>query len=956
MQRSLLVLSLVFSLTIVGSVVVAAQKVNINELRPASSIAALNQNVFSNHHSEKGVEALSKDAQSSKWIQRFVKASSRDQKKGASFCSPPCRLFSVSYFVIHTNRVHYSICVRYSTFVLCHTRRDARRAESGVSAPPLSTSSTSSSNSLFSSSQHDQASIDTEIELQYGGLRRQTAVRLDVAFNSSHTNASVADVICSRLTSATTILSFTSSFDAPVVRPLLLPKCVREQGTALNNIEFYCIFLLEDGFASLPSSIAQVYFWRAVVLQPSSNATLSTRDGLDASGKMKWDEIWSNFPQLVSLAFSGVRNLATLPDTLPSRLTSFRWTTSGLMTGTIPATLFSEYASSTANTSIHFEVLNSAITGTIPPNLFAGFASKHRRIFRFVLPGAALSGTLPAGLFSPLAHSSSQIFDVNLSNNRLTGTIPPTWFPPGFINASHPTNSFKLLLHSNRLTGSLTSSLMSTIPNIASFTMDLSSNQLSGPLPSPLLSAGFPRSFIVNFNDNLFSGNLPSNILPASSSPSIYNFELLVANNRLEGSIPALLLRHNNPGLVLSTTFNLDLSNNSMSGTIPTPLFTNNAFDNLFYFSLNLRMNRFSGPILEHLFAEMESDRWDTLEILLDQNQFQGAIPAICWHDVPVIFSASSNRLNGTIPSSWGSCRWREINIASNLDLAGPIPPTLFNLSTSPVRFTASHTSLTGDIPPIGNSMVMIDLSYVTTLDYCSASSNNSMFEVAGDCILHCTSASNCSWSDYCDTSCPPPPVAPSTCPSSPPSPAFMCINGVWTAPSVVSSPTLVVPSGTGMVVINSNLTSSSVVFNGLNSSITIYGCAPNLTAIVVEMTQSEAEKLQKSAKELRRLLIFPSAGNATTACANLSNVGVSVRVKEGGCRKVSASKEVIESGKTLAALFTVDSSGCNRWWIILVSVIAAIVLLAVVAGIIAIVMLQKKRDASYASVASKQS
>lgn len=50
---------------------------------------------------------------------------------------------------------------------------------------------------------------------------------------------------------------------------------------------------------------------------------------------------------------------------------------------------------------------------------------------------------------------------------------------------------------------------------------------------------------------------------------------------------------------------------------------------------------------------------------------------------------------------------------------------------------------------------------------------------------------------------------------------------------------------------------------------------------------------------------------------------------KKSGCKEVKAEKAKRDS-KTIAAVFTLDTSKCNLWWIILVSVLGGILLIGI--------------------------
>jgi hypothetical protein len=136
--------------------------------------------------------------------------------------------------------------------------------------------------------------------------------------------------------------------------------------------------------------------------------------------------------------------------------------------------------------------------------------------------------------------------------------------------------------------------------------LSLERNALTGTLPPALLVRESPLRWLY-LNDNTMSGSLPS--MPASTQLE----ELLVVNNRYDGTIPAAYFS-------LPQIVRLHLSNNRFSGALPTP------------------------PV-------NTSQRLDNF--LANRNQLTGTIGAE-WQrltrDKNLFFTAGSNRLSGTLP------------------------------------------------------------------------------------------------------------------------------------------------------------------------------------------------------------------------------------------------------------------------------------------------------------------
>ena len=316
------------------------------------------------------------------------------------------------------------------------------------------------------------------------------------------------------------------------------------------------------------------------------------------------------------------------------------------------------------------------------------------------------------------------------------------------------------------------------------------------------------------------------------------------------------------------------------------------------------------------------------------------------------------------MPQSWTGCQITSVSLGRNTNLTGPI-----NILSSPylTHLSAPYTLFQGVLStaPLSPSLTYLDLSN-TPIDFCDATSISNFEAFEGECFLHNTSAClscippysscamDCLGAEY-------PAEIPSTSPLSPlsppslsapasptpigcrgpkPGPEFICIGNIWTARNT-EVPILVIPAGVGTIVVTGNVTSSSIIINGLGSDIQIGGCATNLTRITVELSEEEAKRLGKT-KSLQTLLTL--TGNASSAnCSNLNNVEVKSQVKSS-CRKVKVDKLVSGNGHSLSGYFTLDSSGCNQVAVILVAVIVPIVILAAGAAVVAYVLWNKHK------------
>ena len=720
-------------------------------------------------------------------------------------------------------------------------------------------------------------------------------------FDSTWSNITVYNAVCNALDATVDTLTLNSTEMGSMY--YTLPACVTNS-LILKNLTIDGQFILPNRFAALPRHLETLFIRRA---RFSHGPMLD--DGFNESGQLDWDEVFSLLPSISSLTLNG--NLpGPLPEALPWQMVKFSLDSVGLF-GTIPSTLFILLNSS----SLEFSVSNNSISGNIPSSLFSAMAPRPMQSFIFNIGRNRLSGSLPPDLLQPLTGLHDFIFDA--SHNELSGPLPTTLLRSNFMAAS-VYGDFALILSSNRLTGSISSSAFPQAP-VNRLTFKADSNLLSGSLPTYV---GKPWS-----------------------------------------------------------SFTLNLTNNELSGTFPPRLFIDNISYNLKHFSFLARSNRLNGSIARPdsgFLTNMPSALMTQIDVA--NNQLTGSVLQACITSGEYHLDMSHNQLSGSIMQEWNDCRVSSMNVASNPALTGPLPASLFG-QTWLTSFKAARTGISGSIPTITPALTMLDLSYTNNVIFCSAQSRNAMAHwsaaTASTCSFICTTASSCSSSYYmCNTACPPPPVAPapvvpppmpivpssepsssSSCPSSTrPSPDFYCVNGQWYAPATVNVTTLVVPSGAGTVIVN-NISSSTIIFHDFTSKITIHGCTTNLTSIVIELSESDAKKLGKSPKELKRLLTLGSMSAANSSCSNFDKVKIITSVKGGGCSKVSASKSVVDEGSTLGAYFIVDSSGCNRWWIILVSIVSAVVVLSAIAAIVSYSIwknrIEKKHLAALAKSAS---
>lgn len=170
--------------------------------------------------------------------------------------------------------------------------------------------------------------------------------------------------------------------------------------------------------------------------------------------------------------------------------------------------------------------------------------------------------------------------------------------------------------------------------------------------------------------------------------------------------------------------------------------------------------------------------------------------------------------------------------------------------------------------------------------------------------------------------------VSDSVCPPPAPGPTFACVNGVWTSRGSVNTTTITIP---GSTVVSGNLTvTGSTTIYGLQSTINVTNCASLNGSVTIILSQSDLEEIKGKGtlKGTTQLALITSG-----ACSNgagFSDLNGLGSVNGKNCAKVSVKLQQ-NSASTLSALIEVDTTRCNLWWIILLSVIAVCILIAVI-------------------------
>lgn len=796
------------------------------------------------------------------------------------------------------------------------------------------------------------------------------------------TDATAEAKICNGLAPNTP----TVSIQAHSSRYWSIPACVAN-ATALTDLYLYNMIIVS--FASLPSSLS-TFTCSNCSFAPSTAAT--SADGFGEGGSLDWIEIWSVFPSLDTFSISNSLDVrGTLPTMLPYSVGSLTLRGNAGITGTIPSTLFAAYAplSGYISTSLTVIVDECSLTGNVPPNLLQPLSNKRFNFIHLSVKSNALTGTFPPNLFSSMNATTFTYLFVYFNNNPgLTASLS-TFSLPSFTAGG----SLTLGLSNISMQGTIPSTLLSNFKDMRRIDLAIANNQITGTLPPQLFNNSWwttgTAAAVIDFSNNDLSGTIPNNFFTSSltRNTTFTELSILLGGNQLEGSIPPNLLYipadvmgvlkrsstdwsektghqivQRDESSISATSssiqatslitsnvtakFTLDLSSNHLNGSIPSILLNNvlgpvSTSTNPLTITLNLQNNRFIGVFSEGLVLAIPQNLNYKFVVNVTSNLLSGLPPTSCWRSMPLSYYFANNSLDGIFPSeALKDCPFTVLDVSRNPKLRGTLHPQLFNSSL--LSLLAAHTNLTGAVPIFVSSKISkIDLSD-TDIDFCKAPWDASRWTAAKSetCLLYDTSACACPTSyTRCSMSCnpvSPAPIAP--CANAPKlGPEFVCVNGVWVAPST-NVTVLVLPSSGGTVIVNGNVTSSSIVFTSLGSTLIIGGCPNNLTSIEIVLSPEEIERLSKT-KTFQNLLTYSNS----TCALNLSDVALSTKTS-GSCKSVKADKLVSDDGKTLGAYFVLNSSRCNVWWIVLVSVIAGVVVLGlIVATVVGVVLKNRK-------------
>lgn len=180
---------------------------------------------------------------------------------------------------------------------------------------------------------------------------------------------------------------------------------------------------------------------------------------------------------------------------------------------------------------------------------------------------------------------------------------------------------------------------------------------------------------------------------------------------------------------------------------------------------------------------------------------------------------------------------------------------------------------------------------------------------------------------DSCGTTPVSIPLVLSCDPKSMPAPDFSCVNGTWTSDGSIAGPISVSSS----IFVVGNLTSPSIDFINPSASITVRGCI-GTTSIQIILTPAQLKELEKNPS---KHLLTQLGSNCSSS---VSAIQVSSSLSGKSCKRVTASTDLTKSdASNLVVTFTVNSSKCNVWWIVVASVLSSLVLIVLIIAILSL-------------------
>lgn len=335
----------------------------------------------------------------------------------------------------------------------------------------------------------------------------------------------------------------------------------------------------------------------------------------------------------------------------------------------------------------------------------------------------------------------------------------------------------------------------------------------------------------------------------------------------------------------------------------------------------------------------------------LHQNSVEGTIPANFFSCSPYLddFTANADtrfpgRLTGTIPN-FGFEKMVKLHLMDNhltswpaFDYKKDVPRNKAPYALVSMRLNGNPLVQIPDLSPLISPILLI-FNDIPQADFCNTAYGAWNFRVSETCDLTNTNANECP--EKYPTSCRITPLA-NPCTSPRPSPEFRCLEGSWTTTRPITSE-LITVAPNSQVVINGSHSPPSIELGGLNSSIFVSGCLQNLKRVTFDLAPSDIDKIIRDGNR------FLTGNILTTDCdvpVQINSITPAVR-KTGKkrCEKINVSWKRSSDSKSLSAFFSVNSTPCMTWWIILASVLCGLLLITVIVLVLVFTLNRSARE-----------
>ena len=543
------------------------------------------------------------------------------------------------------------------------------------------------------------------------------------------------------------------------------------------------------------------------------------------------------------------------------------------------------------------DLSNCSIFGSLP-------ASIPSSLCFFYANRNNLTGIIPLQLYSVESQGDCDSFAFSINHNAISGSIPPNGFDKILFptTTSYAPSYVNFLVEYNQLTGPIPSWLLCPTPSgglLTSINIGLSYNQLSGEIPSSI-SCNLTETvaIAIGLGGNQLSGDLPLRLQP-SEAPKLTSLVFFAFDNPLGGLVPFTFLES-----LKTTAVDTPVSITPSSGTLAT------------FTSINIRLERtgLTGTVKVPDLTSRGNGFRLSLRLGNSPNLTGLSLDATSGSFLELLDASNSRQLTGTIPSSFWS--------ASSVNVA----------------FDVSNTSFSGTMPVVQATRLASLVMQGSGVNFCDSSRSIWTAPTSlATCDLTSTNASYCAgiYPSVCSISS----LGPvTTCAhSARPSASFVCVGGIWTSIGSIDTPTLTIPAGATTTVVSGNLTTSTVVMSGAGSTVIVTGCISNLSSIELDLTTEDLETIGKTKTQI---LISSDASCQT----DLSNTTISLKVQGNTCKRASVSPSTSSGGGTLSGMFTINSSRCNTWWIILVSVVCGVIVLVAILALIVVLVPSVRR------------